>query len=233
MTAGKPQLLIDGDPFTYQAAFSKESETLEDALDVLDGLIDECLFYVWHEGYQIYLTGKGNFRYEIAVTHEYKGNRKNVEKPEYLEELRQHLIDNWDAIVSSGEEADDLCAIAATEYGPEAIIASVDKDLKQVPCHNYNPRTGVMTKVSEWDGLLFFYTQVLTGDNADNIKGLYGVGPKKAAKLLEGCETEQDLYVAVLQAYAGDEDRVIENARLLWLRRYEGQLWEPPKWSNG
>ncbi len=90
-----------------------------------------------------------------------------------------------------------------------------------------------MTKVSEWDGLLFFYTQVLTGDNADNIKGLYGVGPKKAAKLLEGCETEQDLYVAVLQAYAGDEDRVIENARLLWLRRYEGQLWEPPKWSNG
>jgi hypothetical protein len=26
--------------------------------------------------------------------------------------------------------------------------------------------------------------------------------------------------------YDGDEARVIENGRMLWLRRYEGEIWE-------
>lgn len=229
MTKTKPQLLIDGDPFTYQAAFSKEGEPLENALDHVDSLLDDCLYHVNHEGYQVYLTGKGNFRDEIAVTHEYKGHRKKVEKPEHLYDLRQHLLNNWDAVLSEGEEADDMIAIAATEYGPEAIIASIDKDMLQVPCWNYNPRSGVLRSVSEDEGRKFFYTQILTGDKADNIIGLYGIGPKKAEKLLFDCKTEEDLYVACLHAYGGDEERVIENARLLWLRRYEGQVWEPPR----
>jgi uncharacterized protein (UPF0218 family) len=33
------------------------------------------------------------------------------------------MVDNWAAIVSEGEEADDLIAIAATKYGPETIVA--------------------------------------------------------------------------------------------------------------
>ena len=41
-------------------------------------------------------------------------------------------------------------------------------------------------------------------------------------------ETEEDLWDAVIKAYDGDIDRVVENARLLWLRRYEGEIWQPP-----
>jgi 5'-3' exonuclease len=69
----------------------------------------------------------------------------------------------------------------------------------------------------------------LTGDNADNIKGLYGIGPKKAEKLLAGCDTEESMWEVVVKAYDNDIDRIIENARLLWLRRYENELWEPPQ----
>ena len=47
--------------------------------------------------------------------------------------------------------------------------------------------------------------------------------------MLKGCNTEEELWEAVLNAYDGDLERVLENARLLWLRRYEGELWEPPK----
>ena len=75
----------------------------------------------------------------------------------------------------------------------------------------------------------FFYKQILTGDRADNIVGLYGIGPKKAEKILADCKTEQDFYLECLHQYGGEEDRVVENARLLWLRRYPEQLWEPPK----
>jgi len=227
------QVLIDGDPFAYRAAFSCEDESIDDAIDKVDDLLDQALQEVlWsptEEDYQVFLTGKGNFRYDIAVTHEYKGNRKSVDKPQHLQEIRQHMEENWSAIVSEGEEADDLIGIWATKYGPEAIVISIDKDMLQIPCTHYNPNKREFKTMTEFEGLKFFYTQILTGDRADNIVGLYGIGPAKANVLLGDCETEQDLYEACLRAYGGEEDRVIENARLLWLRRYEGQVWEPPK----
>lgn len=227
------QVLIDGDPFAYRAAFSCEDESIEDAIDKVDDLLDQALQEVlWsptEEDYQVFLTGKGNFRYDIAVSHEYKGNRKSVDKPQHLQDIRKHMEDNWSAIVSEGEEADDLIGIWATKYGPEAIVISIDKDMLQIPCTHYNPNKREFKTMTEFEGLKFFYTQILTGDRADNIVGLYGIGPAKANVLLGDCETEQDLYEACLRAYGGEEDRVIENARLLWLRRYEGQVWEPPK----
>lgn len=226
-------ILIDGDIFAYRAAFSCEDQDVEDALDKVDDLIQwsiySCILEYDVEDYQVFLTGKGNFRYDIAVTHEYKGNRKDVEKPQHLEAIRKHMVKNWEAIVSKGEEADDLIGIAATEGGKESIIVSIDKDMLQIPCRHYNPNKKEFTVVDEFDGLKFFYTQILTGDRADNIKGIYGVGPAKAKKMLADCKTEADLYEECLHQYGGEEDRVIENARLLWLRREPDQIWEPPK----
>ncbi len=77
-----------------------------------------------------------------------------------------------------------------------------------------------------------FYKQILTGDAADNIIGLQGIGPVKADKLLNELITEEELYAACVAAYDGDEERVLENARLLWLRRSEGQQWQPPTKEN-
>lgn len=226
-------ILIDGDIFAYRAAFSCEDQDVEDALDKLDDLIQwaiyACVLEYDVEDYQVFLTGKGNFRYDIAISHEYKGNRKDVEKPQHLEAIRKHMIKKWEAVVSKGEEADDLIGIAATEGGKESIVVSIDKDMLQIPCRHYNPNKKEFTVVSDFDGLKFFYTQILTGDRADNIVGLYGVGPKKAEKILADCKTDADMYEECLHQYGGEEDRVIENARLLWLRREPDQIWEPPK----
>jgi hypothetical protein len=51
--------------------------------------------------------------------------------------------------------------------------------------------------------------------------------------LLKDCTTEEELWYACLEAYDGDYDRVMENARLLWLRRREEELWEPPTVRDG
>jgi hypothetical protein len=51
----------------------------------------------------------------------------------------------------------------------------------------------------------------------------------KASKILDGAETEEELWDRVIKAYDGDEERVIENARLLWLRREEAEIWQPPR----
>ena len=225
------KILIDGDPFAYRAAFSKDSRTEEDAIELVDDLLYNSLFEVdpFHtdEDYIVYLTGKNNFRYEIAVSHPYKGNRQS-EKPDFLYDIRAHMIENWSAVVSDGEEADDLIGIAATDYYPDCVVVSIDKDMLQLPGTLYNPVTRKWREVSVFDGLKFFYQQILMGDKSDNIIGLYGVGPKKSEKMLEHCDTEEDLWEAVVQAYDGDLDRIIENARLLWLRRFPEQMWEPP-----
>ena len=98
----------------------------------------------------------------------------------------------------------------------------------QIPCRHFNFNKKEWTTVDEWSGNKFFYTQILTGDAADNIKGIYGIGPVKAKRLLAECDTVESLWKACVKAYDGDTDRVIENARLLWLRREKGELWQPP-----
>ncbi len=224
--------LIDGDIIAYRVAFSCKDKSVRLALESVDEMIDyileECSFHNATGDYEVYLTGKGNFRTEISTTHVYKGNRKGVEKPVHLEAIRDYLITDYSATVSLGEEADDLISKEATKVGSTAVVASADKDMLQIPATHFNFNKGVWKNVTEKEGLKFFYTQILTGDSADNIYGLYRVGPVKAKKILEGCETEEDLWEAVINAYDGDLERVLENARLLWLRRYEGEIWEPP-----
>jgi len=227
----KQTALIDGDIVAYRAAFSTNDGTEEDAIDKTDEIIENILSDVFFNpnkaSYEVFLTGKGNFRFDIDET--YKAHRKDVEKPIHLQAIRQHLIDNYNADVSSGEEADDVISIRATELFPGAVIVSVDKDFLQVAGKNYNPVKDEWTTVSEWDGLVFFYTQVLTGDRADNVIGLHRVGPVKAGKILDGADTEQELYRRCVEAYEGDTEKVIRNARLLWLRREVGQVWHPPE----
>jgi len=224
------KLLLDGDIVAYRAAYSTNNDFAEDAIDKIDEIIEylleDTMFEPNTELMEVFLTGKGNFRFELVDN--YKANRSGVERPIHLQAIRDHMVENWGAVVSEGEEADDLIGIRATQIGPYAVVASIDKDMLQLPCIHYNLRKKTWTKVSEWDGLLFFYEQILTGDKADNIIGLHGVGPVKAKKVIEGATTERELFDRCVAKYDGDVDKVIENGRLLWLRREEGQLWSPP-----
>ena len=76
---------------------------------------------------------------------------------------------------------------------------------------------------------IYFYTQVLTGDRTDNIPGLHGIGPKKAAKILKGLKTEHEMFDAVLKAYDNDLEYLTEQGKLLWIRRKPNQDWKPPR----
>lgn len=231
----KGKVLIDGDIVAYRAAFATQDLSPEAA----EGKVDELMDYILErtielpfpspEDFQTFLTGKTNFRYEIAKSHPYKGNRSAAEKPIHLGLVRDRMVDKYSAIISVNEEADDLISKAAAALDYNCVVASIDKDMLQLPCWHFNFGRGEWTKVNPTEGMRFFYTQILTGDAADNIKGLHGIGPKKAEKLLNGCYTEESMWDAVVKAYDNDIDRIIENARLLWLRRYDEEMWEPPQ----
>ena len=222
-------ILIDADILVYRVGWSCNEKSESNAITKMDDLIEDILGQLSADKetshYVLYLTGRGNFRTEYATTAIYKGNRKDKEKPVHIQLLRQHLIDNWAAVVTEGEEADDAIAIAGTKHGDKTIMVSLDKDFDQIPGWHYNFVKKKRYYVTPEEGMLFFYRQILMGDRIDNIIGIYGIGEKKSAKLLEDCVTEQDYYSKCVEMYDGDEDRVLENGRMLWLRRYDGEIW--------
>ena len=220
--------LLDADILCYRVGFATNDEHENTAIETMAVFLEDLLMFdlVDTDDYELFLTGKTNFRNEVAVTVPYKGNRKDVKKPKHLPLLREYLQTAWGASVSDGQEADDDIAIRATELGEESIIVSIDKDFMQVPGWHYNFVKKVKKHVTPEDGLRFFYKQILMGDSADNIKGIFRVGEKKATKMLADLETEQQFYQCCVEGLG--EERVLENARLLWLRRYPNQMWEPP-----
>lgn len=219
--------LIDADSLIYAVGFSSNDVDEALAISRLEATMVELCMDLECDDYKGFLTGKGNFRNDIAVTAPYKGQRV-ADKPVHYQALRDHLVNSWDFTVTSGIEADDAVGIAAYALEEdESIMVHIDKDLNQFRGHHYNYRKKEKYYVSEFAGLVSFYTQILTGDRIDNIVGLKGIGPAKAAKILKDCTNEQELLAAVLKAYDGDKDRVLENGKLLWLQRHEGDVWTP------
>jgi hypothetical protein len=234
--------LLDSDILGYRIAFACENETIDVAKHRLDHYITDILMCgvdntfkdCFCDSWQLYLTGKNNFRYGVATTVPYKGNRV-APKPQHLQALRQHMIEEWGASVTDGDEADDAIAIDGTTLGLSCVMVSLDKDFDQIPGWHYNFVKKLGYFVDERQGLYSFYKQILTGDTADNIQGLAGIGPVKAAKKLAVCEDVTDLseyemamYDVCVDAYEGNVDRVLENALLLWLRRTPNEMWTPP-----
>ena len=247
-------MLVDGDVVAYRAACApikfwnffkldndKRPPTVDEAIAKVDTLMTELL-----EGAtgklisqdipcETFITGKTNFRHDYAVTAVYKGNRKGVVKPEFLGRCRDHLKNKYQAITSVDEEADDLLAIRATELGPkDSCIASTDKDMLQVNCWHWNITKKTLVYVKTFEGLKWFYGQLIEGDTADNIKGVKGIGPKKREKIHEFCKDERELYNSCVSTFVAHgtpkikaKARVLENGRLAWLRRVPGQIWEP------
>jgi hypothetical protein len=225
--------LIDGDILVYRIGFASQDTTDKLAIARMAEFLEELVMRPDVGDYQGFLTGSNNYRNEIAKTAPYKGNRVG-EKPIHYDLLREYLQKAWAFEMQEGQEADDAIGIAAYAFpDPEDyLIMTLDKDLDMIRGWHYNFIKNKKYLIEEYDGIVNFYKQILTGDRVDNIVGLKGIGPVKAAKLLKDCVTEIDMYKAVLAAYDNDEERVLENARLLWIRREPNQIWSPPLCST-
>lgn len=143
---------------------------------------------------EIYLTGNGNFRDEIATIMKYKGNRDDKRRPLLHKDIVDYLLVTHGAVLIDGMEADDILAtrqLSAADAGEETIIASDDKDLLQVPGKHYNIRTEEKILVSPDTARLKKYVQVLVGDPTDNIPGIPGYGPPTAEKALADVDPSQ------------------------------------------
>jgi len=236
---------IDGDIIVYSVGFASEGDPVAFVLSSVNSMIDDIVEACGADTYTVLLTGSGNYRQQTATIAPYKGNRKDSAKPEFYDEIRQHILHNKNGELIEGEEADDQLGIRAVQHNH--IIATLDKDLDTVPGVHYNWRKQITYTVSETEAMHFFYTQLLTGDATDNIPGMFKmVGRRASKKIKEGlleCSTPYDCYRYVYDQYAegyeavgmclDERDEVVtrwltEIGQLLYIRQRDGEVWTPP-----
>lgn len=219
----------------YEIEKQKSAEPLSHATHILKQTLRGIISNTNAEKHTIYLTGRGNFRDDIATIKPYKGNRSPEDRPIHYEGLKGYLIKQG-AVVIGGMEADDAMGIAQWEVysdqSDDTIIASIDKDMNMIPGWHYDFVKENKYWVSDEDAEMWFYCQLMMGDTTDNIPGIPRVGKAKAWKTLDYSMTSQEKYSRILSMYQEKyEDgyaALMENAHLLWIRREEDKMWEAP-----
>lgn len=240
------ELDIAADPVYSRDVLDPESHFYHSAKKMIETQLQKIgeKFGVDEVPYTVLIDGDGNFRTRIATMRPYKGNRAANSKPLMYNNIRQYLLDVWEAEVVYDHETDDEITLRATQLqadGITSVIVGVDKDYMQQPGWLLNPAKG-FKHIGEQEGLWRLYVQCLTGDTADNIPGAYKVGPSAARKHVGKEMTEEQMWNAVVCAYRlsmdlhpdkypegmTPEDAALENMRLVYLRREAGEIWVPP-----
>lgn len=232
--------LLDGDIYAFRSASSAEKDDLAIAIWRCEEMIDNTLAEVESDEFSIFLSGENNFRYRIYP--EYKANRTQP-KPRHLKAVKEYLVDKYQAQVADDCEADDLLGIAQDKVGHTTIICSLDKDLRMIPGWHYSfeisgtvkgtrwVRPAEKVLVTPWEGLRKFYTQILTGDTTDNVKGASGIGKVKAERILRDCTSEQEMLEAV-QDYFSSEEELVMTGQCLWIFRKPNDRWSIPTFDT-
>ena len=121
---------------------------------------------------------------------EYKANRKGTPKPVLYHNLREWLEGAFECVWKPGLEGDDVAGVLSThptKYPGRRIIVSVDHDMLTVPGLLFRPHRKVegVVEITIAEADRAHLIQTLTGDPGDGYYGIKGVGPQKAAKILD------------------------------------------------
>ena len=248
--------LVDADMLVYEAAFCGQDRETGDVFsfdrcaDMVDRRLLEIKDGAGVDELHLFLTGDGNFRFDIATVKPYKAKRP--EKPWHYKNVRVYL-EGLGAEVVQGMEADDALAMAQTDT---TVICTRDKDLRQVPGWHYGWELGKQPEFTlQWvdeigdiqlvgdkkkeikgTGLKFFYSQMITGDTVDNIPGLPRGGAVLAYKTLANTTTEGEMFKAVRELYREKyeedaDERMLEQGQLLWMCRETDEDGRPILWQ--
>lgn len=236
-------VLIDTDKLVYPEPVS---HALMIVKQTLDSIMQETGFK-GKDQYHILLSGPGNYRERIATFRPYKGNRDPDHKPFHYQAIRDYLTQQWDAVVVTGHEADDEASLMAAKFRNRKlkyVVASIDKDLHQIPGKHYDYRVKELVTIPDDEARIVLWRQALSGDTTDNIPGCCGIGAVKAQKLVEqwvdGGADDATLWANLVWTYGNQwkegcyytkdtaAEAALENMRLVYLQRESNELWVPP-----
>ena len=224
MKENRINLLIDADSLYFKiSCVTKKEHQIRKAIKLkLREIENACSFFFEEVVFNIAVKGQGNYR--ESIYDEYKGQRPDLDPDlkKALNYAHNHLVKEHGAVQAHGMEADDLVGIWTYECmanGENYVVIHIDKDLNMLPGPHYNFDKGDLYETDLDGGFRYFMHQCLTGDRADNIKGIKGIGPKKADKILEGVPPDR-MWSVVKQAWREHgipTVNMIQSMRLLWM----------------
>ena len=191
----------------------------------------------------------GGSTYRKTLYPEYKANRKELVAKQTEEEKEQSrkFFDEYERTLEEldkhksitvlrykGVEADDIAAYVCSrlhDYGyKQAWLISSDRDWDLLVNEHVSRFSYVTRKeqtLDTWDYPVppehYISYKVLTGDAGDNIPGVPGVGPERAAALIEQYGTAMDIYDAIplvgkqkfIQAVNDSKEQILINYELM------------------
>ncbi len=156
----------------------------------------------------LFFSDSVNFRKKILP--EYKGHR-NRKKPCGYKRVINALKEEYKVIIKPTLEADDAMGIYATK-NPGNVIASPDKDMRQIPGQLYNfDETFTITPE---EGAKWHLIQTCSGDSTDGYSGVPGIGVKRAAALFDKKGYSWKTVVETYKEKDLTEEDALINARL-------------------
>lgn len=193
--------ILDGDIIAYKAAFWADIEGTEDlesrlSQDIENWTPKKC------DDVLIAFSCKRSDNYRRDFWSKYKAHRNSVASPDALGYCKEILSDLADTIKEPRLEADDIMGIYISSL--QAIGVTIDKDLRTVPGHHWNPdKEKKPVYLTEEAADFFFHQQWMQGDSTDGIPGLWRVGPKKAIKFINNIiEEDGEVIESIFEEYA-------------------------------
>ena len=176
----------------------------------------------------LFFSDSTNFRKKILP--EYKGHR-NRKKPCGYKRVIEALKKEYKVIIKPGLEADDTMGVYATKY-PGNIIASPDKDMRQIPGQLYN--FDEVFTIDPDEGAKWHLIQTCAGDQTDGYSGVPGIGVKRATTIFEEKGYSWKTVVGMFEEKGYTQVTALANARLariLTVDDYDFDKKEPKLWT--
>ena len=202
----------------FSDAYSATKRELTKIQNKLGAFADLILFF----------SDSVNFRKKILP--EYKGHR-NRKKPCGYKRIINALRKEYKVILKPTLEADDSMGIYATKF-PGNIIASPDKDMRQIPGQLYNFEDTFTIEPDE--GAKWHLIQSCAGDQTDGYSGVPGIGVKRAESLFKENGYSWKTAVKAFTDKGLTEEDALVNARLariLTVDDYDFTRKQPKLWS--
>jgi DNA polymerase-1 len=218
-------LVIDGDEIAYHFAY--RNTNLERMYSEIDQHLTSIFEYLHADRISyIALSPHRSESFRRKLFPGYKAHRDKREPPPLLKAARDYIMMFPEAIQWGRLEADDILGLFTT---PNTIRVTQDKDSATIPGKWFNPRTMELKDVSQEEAFYALLKQTLMGDSADGYKGVPGIGPKKADKILGGTTHRgiQKVYRAFLKAGLTREDLWL-NYRMAKILTHK-EIWDKEK----
>lgn len=245
-------MIVDGLNLAYRYLHAKSTTFVEDYIRVV-----ESLKRSYKAGKVIIVADKGNSSYRKALYKEYKANREEKYEKQSEEEKKQFFafFEEFERTLLQIEtiypvlrfdkvEADDIAAYIVTKIKKYPIteiwLISSDRDWDLLISEQVSRFSFITRKEITYDNWNTHYDctideylsiKCLTGDTGDNIKGVKGIGPKRALDLIREYGSALDIVASLpikskykyIQELNTSGDTIMLNYELMDLISYSSQ----------